>query len=183
VSGAFASEAPVTAYNLGVRGETSVQVAARWRSEIEPRLVVGADTRVVLSFGINDTTVDEGHARVTADRSRETLARVLDEATTIGLPVLLVGPAPIDDPDQNRRICELSASFAEVCAVRATPFIDVFESLLASEVWMAQVGVGDGAHPSREGYDLLARLVLGGGFLDWLGVTDVELKAQVHAPE
>ncbi len=158
----------MSAYNLGVRGETSVQVAARWRSEIEPRLMAGADTRVVLSFGINDTTIDEGHRRVAADRSRETLATVLDEAKTIGLPVLLVGPAPIDDPEQNRRICELSASFAEVCAVREVPFIDVFGSLQASEVWMAQVGAGDGAHPSREGYDLLAQLVLAGGFLHWL---------------
>jgi lysophospholipase L1-like esterase len=48
------------------------------------------------------------------------------------------------------------------------PFVSVIESLLAQPVWIEQVAAGDGAHPGAEGYDALARLVLAGGWLDWL---------------
>jgi lysophospholipase L1-like esterase len=174
VAASYASGVPVTAYNLGVRGETSVQVAARWRGETEPRLQAGVETRVVLSFGINDTTVDGGRRRVVADRSQ--VATILDEAAMIRLPMLVTGPPPIDDPEQNCRIEDLSTSFAEICAARGTPFVGVFESLLASEVWMAEVCAGDGAHPGSEGYDVLAHRVLTGGFLDWLRAASVDLE-------
>jgi acyl-CoA thioesterase-1 len=168
VADAAAAGMPVTAYNLGVRGDTSVQVAARWRGEAQPRFTAEAQAGVVLSFGVNDTTLEAGRPRAAAECSREALASILHEAAAIGLPALVVGPAPIDDVEQNRRIEELSVAFAEVCAAHGTPFIAVFQTLLASPIWMAQVAADDGAHPAGEGYDVLARLVLAGGFLDWL---------------
>jgi acyl-CoA thioesterase-1 len=78
VAGAsFGLGLPLTAYNLGVRGETSEQVAARWRAEALPRLAAGSDARVVLSFGANDTTVDDGCLRVEPERSCAALADIL----------------------------------------------------------------------------------------------------------
>lgn len=168
VAGAAASDLPVTAYNLGVRGDTSVHVAARWRGEAEARLLSGARTGIVLAFGVNDTTIEDGERRVAAERSLGALSRILDEAATIGLPVLVLGPAPIDNPAQNHRIEELSASLSEACIEWGTPFIASFGSLLASQIWMEQVAADDGAHPSSEGYSVLAEIVLAGGFLDWL---------------
>lgn len=168
VEAAFAADLPVTAYNLGVRGDTSVQVTARWRGEADPRLLAGLRTGIVLAFGVNDTTIEDGGRRVAAERSRDVLATILDEAAAIGLPALVVGPAPIDDPEQNRRIEDLSASLSEVCVEWGTPFIASFGSLLASQIWMEQVAADDGAHPSSEGYSVLAEIVLAGGFLDWL---------------
>lgn len=168
VARAAASDLPFTAYNLGVRGDTSVQVAARWRGEAEPRLLTGAQSGIVLSFGVNDTTMEWGERRVAAERSLGALSTILDEAAAIGLPVLVLGPAPIDDPEQNRRIEDLSASLSEACVEREIPYVASFEPLLISGVWMEQVRADDGAHPSREGYRALAEIVLAGGFLDWL---------------
>jgi acyl-CoA thioesterase I len=168
VAASFAAGLGLTAYNLGIRGETSEQVASRWRAETLPRLLAGADCRIVLSFGANDTSIEHDRVRVDADRSSSALATILQEAATIGLPTLVLGPAPVDDPEQNRRIRSLSVSFAELCAERGVPFVSVIEPLLASPVWMEQVAGGDGAHPGAEGYDALARLVLAGGWLDWL---------------
>src|SRR5579875_2085890 len=73
----FDAGLPVTAYNLGVRGETSVDVASRWWRETSPRLLAAADTKVVLSFGINDTTSEHGQTRVAADESCDALAGIL----------------------------------------------------------------------------------------------------------
>jgi len=166
---ALAAGMGVTAHNLGVRGETSVQIAARWRGESDPHLLAQGQMGIVLSFGVNDTTMENGRERVAAERSRKALGVILDEAEAMGLRALVVGPAPIDDPEQNRRIGDLSDSFAEICAEHGAPFIDVFELLLASPVWMAEVRAEDGAHPSSEGYRVLSQVVLGAGFLDWLG--------------
>ncbi len=168
VAASFAAGTPVTAYNLGVRGETSVQVASRWRQETRPRLLPAADTRLVVSFGANDSTVEGGQERVAPAGSLGALDGIMDRAGILGLPVLVVGPAPVDDAGQNRRIQTLSGALGETCATHGVPFLSVIEPLLASDVWSEQVGSGDGAHPAAAGYDALAQLVLAGGWLDWL---------------
>jgi acyl-CoA thioesterase I len=159
---------PLTAYNLGVRRETSIEVAARLSAEAAPRIPPGADARIVLSFGANDTTIEDGALRVPTEGSRGALAALLEEADALGLAALVVGPAPVEDAEQNARIRELSDVFAEVCEQRATPFIDVARPLLESAVWMSEVTAGDGAHPATAGYDALARLLIDGGLLAWL---------------
>jgi acyl-CoA thioesterase-1 len=168
VASSFQQGLPLTAYNLGVRGETSAQVAARWRAEALPRLTPGSDARVVLSFGANDTTIEDGHIRVEPERSCAMLSGMLREAAALGLPVFGVGPAPVDDPEQNERIRSLSVAFAEVCRGPGVPFVSVVEPLLASPVWMQEVAAGDGAHPSTAGYEILAGCVIGAGWADWL---------------
>jgi acyl-CoA thioesterase I len=168
VAASFGLGLPLTAYNLGVRGETSQEVAARWRIEALPRLAPGTVRRVVFSFGANDTTVENGRLRVESERSCAALAKILQEAAVVGLPVLMVGPAPVDDPEQNERIRGLSAAFADVCRGAGAAFVSVVESLLASQVWMHEVAAGDGAHPATDGYEILAGCVVGAGWVDWL---------------
>ncbi len=168
VAASFAAGRPVTAYNLGVRGETSVQVASRWREEAAPRLLSGSDVRIVLSFGANDTTIDAGQRRVSPEHSCHALASVLEGARTIALPALVVGPALVEDADQNKRTHSLAASFGEVCGQHGVPFLNMIAPLLASRVWMDEVAVDDGAHPGVAGYDTLAKHVLENGWLDWL---------------
>lgn len=169
VAESFAYGHAFTGYNLGVRGDTSQMVAARLRVEAEPRLVPGADLRVVLSFGVNDTGADEGGSRkVSEDRSRAAPETILAELSAIGLRTLMVGPPPVADPARNERIRSLSAAFAEVCGGTGADFIDVVDPLMSSSVWIDEVRAGDGAHPAGGGYEALGRLVLDGGWLSWL---------------
>jgi lysophospholipase L1-like esterase len=168
VAASYAAGLPLTAYNLGVRGETSEQVSGRWRSEVERRLAASAEMLAVVSLGANDTTVQAGRVRVEPDRSRLSLSSILWEAGSLGVRSLAVGPAPVDDDDQNERIASLSASFANVCANAGVPFVAVFEPLLASRVWMQEISAADGAHPQSKGYETLAQLVIAAGWTDWL---------------
>ncbi|HEX4345311.1 MAG TPA: GDSL-type esterase/lipase family protein [Solirubrobacteraceae bacterium] len=164
----WAAGMPLLAYVLGVRRETSVQIAERWRAEAAPRLLDGADCRVVLSFGTNDATLERGAPRVAPGVSVATLERVLDEAAQLRLPAFVVGPPPSCDDEQDVRVADLSRSFALVCAVRGVPFAAVTQDLAASAVWRDEAAAGDGVHPGAGGYEALAGLVLGGGWLDWL---------------
>jgi acyl-CoA thioesterase-1 len=138
---------PVTAYNLGVRGETSLQVAARWRVEAAPRMRAGADHRLVVSFGANDTTLENGILRADPEDSTRALTGILDQARSLGFAPFVIGPAALDDDDQNDRIADLTERFARVCEQHGTPFVGLLEPLLASSAWMSEVAAGDGAHP------------------------------------
>jgi acyl-CoA thioesterase-1 len=121
VAASFALGLPLTVYNLGVRGETSEQIAARWRTETAPRLLPGTDARVGVSFGANDTTVEDGQLRVAPERSCAALAAILQDAANVGWPVLTVAPAPVDDPEQNERTRSLADAFADVCEGAVPP--------------------------------------------------------------
>jgi lysophospholipase L1-like esterase len=174
VEAAHAAGRPLMAYNLGVRRETSVEVAVRWRFEAMPRLLASADCRVVFAVGANDTTIEGGRERVPPDRSCMALGKMLDQAAALDLPVAVAGPPPAGDAEQQARVVALSDAFAELCAARELPFWPVAETLLASRTWLDEAATGDGAHPAAGGYDLLARTLLDAGLLDWLQVPVVK---------
>lgn len=150
---------PLTAYGLGVRRQTSADVLARWHAECSPRLAAGEDRRVVVSFGVNDITVEAGSPRVEAEASVAALGTLLDGVARAGWSGMVVGPPPIDDAAQNRRIAALDRSFAELCASRGTPYATVFDALVDCPVWSREVAEGDGAHPGAAGYQRFADLV------------------------
>jgi acyl-CoA thioesterase I len=171
VGAAIAAGVPVTSYNLGVRGQTSVEVAARWRAEAVPRLPDdGSDSRAVFAFGVNDVALRDGSPRCSREESLEALESALDDAAELGMRPLVIGPAAIDDEDANERIVALSAAFEELCEQRGALFVPLVEGLLRSHRWRQEVARGDGAHPGAYGYMEIARLVLAAGWLDWLRI-------------
>lgn len=173
VAASFQAGLPLSAYNLGVRRETSLDVAARWAAEARPRMVAAAGYGVVFSFGVNDTTEEDGRVRVEPWLAVDALGRVLDEAAQLGLAPFVVGPAPSGEAAQDARVRALSAAFAPVAARRGVPFAEVLDALCDSPAWAAESAAGDGTHPAAGGYAELAELVLAAGWLDWLeGVDD-----------
>ena len=97
VGRALAGRRDVTLYNLGVRRQTSAEVALRWRAEAEPRLTEVEPCRIVVSVGINDCVLDGGAQRLPPAQSLLHLRALLSEAGRL-CPVLLVGPPPVPDP-------------------------------------------------------------------------------------
>jgi acyl-CoA thioesterase I len=154
---------PVTAYNLGVRMDTSEDVRRRLPAETAVRWVAGCDNRLVVSFGVNDTTEVDGATRVAPERSVTNLRWVAEHAAAHGVPLLVIGPPPVDDPAHNDRIEALDARFAQA----VFPYVSVFDALRIERCWMREVHLGDGAHPGAGGYGLLAELVLS-AWQDWL---------------
>jgi acyl-CoA thioesterase I len=164
-----AAGVPITPYNLGVRHETSVDVARRWRDEARPRMVPVAEYRLVLSVGANDTTLgEEGHPRVEHETSVERFAAILREAVDIGLSPLAVGSPPAGDQAQRDRLRSLADAFASESERLGVPFVPVQEALGRSADWTAEAEHGDGVHPAAGGYGALAGLVFEAGWLDWL---------------
>lgn len=147
---------PVTAYNLGVRRDTSEDVRRRLPAETARRWVPGCDNRLVVAFGVNDTTGSDGRVRVPPERSLANLHAVAEHAAAREVALLVVGPPPVPDPAQNERIAALDRRFAAA----GLAYVSVVDDLLADPVWMREVRAGDGAHPGAAGYEVLAALVL-----------------------
>lgn len=148
----------VTYYNLGIRRETSTELASRWQAEAERRLPAGCDNYIVFSFGTNDTTIENGKLRVELIDSLKNARQILSTAKQ-NYPVLMVSPPPTSDEERHIRVKVLSEHFSILCQELTIPYLDVFTPLLNSPVWMAEVEAGDGAHPNAEGYEELAQLV------------------------
>ncbi len=160
----------LTTYGLGVRRDTSVDIAARWLGEAHPRLRDADHHGVAFAFGTNDVDVSDGRRRVERERSLDVLTGMLADASHAGWPSLVVGPPPVADSGASARAADLADGMAEVCAAAGVPFVDL-GALAADAVWTAEVSAGDAAHPSTAGYRRLAALVEP-TFTAWLGGAD-----------
>ena len=163
----------LTPYNLGVRGDTSADVAARFAAEMDARTHnATAAYGVVLGLGANDMTEQDKRLRVAPGRAVSTLGRLVDLAQERGTGVFVVGPPPVGDHDQDERIRELSNQFAHVVTPRGVPFVETAKPLGGHDGWRSEAAANDGSHPGALGYAALAQLVLAGGWSDWLGSVD-----------
>jgi lysophospholipase L1-like esterase len=154
----------LTYYNLGVRRDTTRDIAERWRHEALIRLPSDIDGRLIFSFGVNDCLLDAEQQRVRPDIALETAREILAQASE-WRPTLFIGPPPIADNEANERIATLSFAFLALCAEQRVPFFDAFTPLSTSRVWMREVADGDGAHPGAAGYALFADLL--GAWRPW----------------
>jgi lysophospholipase L1-like esterase len=148
----------ITSYNLGIRANSSADVLARWRREVEARDVQGADCRLVFAFGVNDTKDVNGQLIFTPEKAIAQARDILSEANSYR-PTLMIGPPPIGEDWRNVRIRALSENLATLTHELGVPFFPAFETLSASKTWLPAVRAGDGVHPIAAGYDEWAHAI------------------------
>jgi len=160
----------LTAYDLGVRMETSADVAARWYGEAVPRMRHADGCGMVFAFGVNDVTLDGGRRRVRHEDSVANLDAILDTATGARWTCLVVGAPPVPaEPDDVEAALALEEAYAKTCAARGVPFVPTHRALREDPAWWRSVeACGDGAHCDGDGYAMIAALVAAGGWWDWL---------------
>jgi lysophospholipase L1-like esterase len=149
---------PITYDNLGIRRETSADIAARWREECARRLPPNVDGRVVLSFGANDTTIEQGRQRLSLDATLHHLRVIVQDARQ-HYPTLIVGPPPVGEAAHNARIAALCYAMGAVAQELGVPYLPVCERLVQAQTWVQEAAQYDGAHPRQGGYAALAALV------------------------
>ena len=148
----------VSPYNLGVRGETSVQIARRWRAEAERRQSPQQEGRLVFEFGVNDVREVNGKRQMEAAQSLAAAREILT-ASVAWKPTLMIGPPPGGDQPRNARVKDLSESMENLCTLLGVPYFDSFTPLLSSATFIASTKAVDGTHPNASGYAEWARLI------------------------
>lgn len=160
------ADTQLTAYPLGVRGESTEEIVVRIPLESAARFARGGEHRIVISAGVNDA-----QRQIPPARSAAALEFGLGSTT---VPTLVVGPPPLGDAALTARIAMVDEAFAGVCDRRGVPYISVYDRLLRRPTWRRATS-GDGIHPDRTGYAMLSRIVFDGGWSTWLSAAPPEL--------
>jgi len=150
----------ITLYNLGVRRDTSADIAERWQREARARLSPEHDGRLVFSFGVNDCISEQSGSVRIVESASLVFARSILVTANAWLPTLMIGPPPTADPELNQRVERLSTRLNELCEDLSIPFLSTWNHLISSDIWMREVAAVDGAHPNGAGYAILADLIL-----------------------
>jgi acyl-CoA thioesterase-1 len=149
----------ITFYNLGIRRDTSADIAERWQREAKARLAPEHDGRLVFSFGVNDCVFDKPNQPRLSETVSLANARFILDSAKAWLPTLMIGSPPTSDTTLNERVKRLSDRLHAVCDDLSVPFLSPWDQLMASDIWLREVALGDGAHPNRGGYARLAALI------------------------
>ena len=146
----------LTVYNLGLRGESSVAIQARWRGDTDRRRRNGEDMAFVFSFGAAD-----GLHKVPHEDTLRASRDILGTAASLGR-TLYISPPPAFDPAWSAHIKNVGGVLRGICAEISVPTFDFHAPLAADAKYMASLEP-DGIHPDTAGYDRMAALLRGFG--------------------
>jgi len=163
----------VTAYNLGIRADSTRAIRRRWRAECEARLPHGSHGRLVFMFGGNDAKEVVGAGvDVPLEESVDNARAIVSEAVA-WCPTLWISLIPMSEtkpyprllpgaPEyrfDNRRQAQYTQRYAEVAKKLGVSFLDVHTMLMQDPEWEELTQSGDGSNPNAKGYAKLAALI------------------------
>jgi len=160
----------VACYNLGINGDTSLHIMARWRAEVEARRR-DATGLIVFAFGFNDAAkVDGASAQVDLETSIKTAQAILTEAKSVS-DVLWIGPTPLDESVNpmltdyaswemiNADVARYDEAYANLADQLGIDYLRLFPGFLHSPRYQAALLGGDKVHPADDGYAMIAEYV------------------------
>lgn len=163
-------ERSVAVYNLGINGDTSQDISARWRAEVDARSR-NANGLILFAFGFNDAAkADGGDVQVDLASSIANARSMLIAAKSI-TDVLWIGPTPLDEsvnPMQtgfacwdmrNRNIALYDAAYANLAREIDVDYLSLFPEFITSPRYQAALVAGDKVHLGDDGYAMIAERI------------------------
>lgn len=157
---------PPTIFNLGVSGDSSDDVLARFESETKAR--AREELAFVIAVGVNDARTKAGVNYSDTNRYKQNLGEILKLARQHSSKILFVGLTPCveersnpvswgDTGYTNSRIKEFDNALREFCNENQVPFVEVFEPFAKAE--SESELLPDSLHPNDKGHQIIADLV------------------------
>lgn len=152
-------------YNLGVDGNTSDDVAARFLSEARAR-GIRKNSVVIFAVGANDSSRMNSAHRVELAKYSSNMSDLIDNAKRYTEKIYCVGIGPIDQSKTVPFILEKSISFytadkneydmalEKLCRTKGVEYISLRDS--GVEQFLSE----DGVHPLTPGHAIIAQKVL-----------------------
>lgn len=162
---------PPTIFNLGVSGNSSDDVLARFENETKARAT--EELAFVVAIGVNDARTKAGVNYSDPTRYRQNLSEILRLAKQYSSKILFVGLTPCveersnpvswgDTGYTNGRIKEFDDTLREFCQESHVPFVEVYKPFAKAEAESELLP--DSLHPNDKGHKLIADLVMPGLF-------------------
>lgn len=157
-------------YNLGIPGDTSTGLFARFENELIPRFNPDEETILLFAIGINDSRLylSTGMHETDIEDLKQNIWDIWEIARQYSPDVAFIGLTPVDEnrtnslswePDavlKNEYIEQYNTAIGEFCRSREIPFIDIFNQ-------MKNLGIPalleDGIHPNQEGYKVMEEII------------------------
>lgn len=173
---------PFVLCNLGVRGQTLREIGARAAAECQARIQDPANDRIVLGTGMNDLArIGTGAFRTPQRRTLKDFTNLIEELAALA-GLLVVGPFPVCETKmpfhsavsgmnfnfKNRDIEEAAANYAEICAARQVPYLNLFADLSVNRDYISGLEANDGLHSDAAGYQAVAENI--SKWADWQAV-------------
>lgn len=162
----------IAGYNLGVGGQTTSILKARFMAECQTRLSADARKVIFLSFGLNDVAEVGGIPRMPHHRTLKNVEEIICQATDIADVILWMGAAPIHDEMMpityengnvfsfsNQVISTLNDEYYDIATKYKIPYLDAFNPLMQGLQYKEALRAVDGLHPNGEGYQQIANLI------------------------
>ena len=146
-----------TFYNLGARRHSTAKIAARWRSELDNRLIPGMVPHLVFCAGVVDMAAPGGGQPADPEQAAVQMDKLLAEAAVVA-PTLVISPPPVTDAAASARIGQLGKLQQQLCARQGIAFAQVYELLANTTDYMNDLS--DGLHPGSQGCDRMAQTLL-----------------------
>ena len=161
-------------YNLGIRGDRTIQVSQRLEQEFSCRgeLRNRLPDVILLSVGVNDSPClgrKEGKLFTDFAEFQAQIDHLLELAQSF-CPVMFIGMVPIDETKMPFLDClyyshlnqyRYKEATKRACQNRQIPYLDIFDLWLArGEDWIKEQLSADGLHPNVQGYKTLLEDIL-----------------------
>lgn len=158
---------PPTLFNLGVSGDSSDDIVARFESETKARKN-NESLAIVIAVGVNDSRTKADVEFSNTERYHDNLRQIWQLAKQFTDKVLFVGLTPCvesrttpvswgDTGYTNSRIQEFDKTLRDFCEQNNAAFVEVFEPFQAKQ--QATELLPDGLHPNDAGHQLIADIV------------------------
>lgn len=155
-----------TIFNLGVSGNSSDDVLARFGNETKVR--ANEELAFIFAIGVNDARTKAGVNFSDVERYRKNLSEILSQARRYSGRILFVGLTPCvearsnpvswgDTGYTNARIKAFDDALKEFCEQNSVSFVEVLEPFQEAEAKTELLP--DSLHPNDEGHQLIASIV------------------------
>lgn len=164
-------------YNLGIPGDTTSGLLARFEEELIPRFNPDEETILLFAIGINDSRFypSLNEFETAMELFEENIWNIWEIAKKYSKEIAFIGLTPVDEERTNPLIWEPGAVYKneyiekyntfikEFCGRRDVPFIDIFERVKNLNVPEL---LEDGIHPNSDGYKVIFDIIEGEIFAD-----------------
>jgi len=160
----FSQDQP-TIFNLGVSGDSTEELLARFEHETRARVFRQDPLSFVFSIGNNNAREEDGQLYTTPEKYLVDIQQIVEQAREFSNKILFVGLPACDETRtvpvawrdinyRNNNLWAIEEATRKFCQKESIPHVPIFEKFVDRPELLA-----DGLHPNNDGHQLIADLV------------------------
>jgi len=159
------SEAYFNIYNLGIPGETTIDLKKRFDNECNYRFNTNDKTIIIFSVGINDSQIIRDKSLVLIKDFKKNIIKLIDKAKQYTPYILFIGLTKVDENRtnpvlwdnninySNEEVIKYNEVLKSICKEKVINYLEIFNLLDIKDL-------DDGLHPNNNGHQKLCEEIL-----------------------